>query len=80
MKVVTFLIPSFRGLRLERLGAWPPFCVLNTKKKNGLQIYIMTLGATATSSNDAETPPALWPYFLRMKYGLHDTDRFLLEL
>ena len=44
MKVVTILIPSFHGLRWERLGARPPFCVPNTKKKNGLQI--LTLGVT----------------------------------
>ena len=44
MKVVTILIPSFDGLRWERLGARPPFWFPNTKKKNGLQI--LTLGAT----------------------------------
>ena len=43
MKVVTILIPSFHGRRQECLGAQPPFCVLNTKKKSSLQI--MTLGA-----------------------------------
>ena len=33
MKVVTILIPSFHGRRLEHLGPQPSFCVLNTKKK-----------------------------------------------
>ena len=33
MKVVTILISSFHGRRLERLGPQPSFCVLNTKKK-----------------------------------------------
>ena len=44
MKVVTILIPSFHGLYKQLLGARPPFCVLTTKKKYGVQI--MTLGAT----------------------------------
>ena len=44
-----FLIPSFHGVRQKRLGAWLPFCVLNTKK-NGLQI--MSLAAYASETND----------------------------
>ena len=45
----TILIPGLRGLREERLGPQPPFCVLNTKKVNSLKI--MSLAAYAGETN-----------------------------
>ena len=32
-EVVTILIPSFHGVRLERLGVWPTICIGHTQKK-----------------------------------------------
>ena len=42
---VAILIPSFRGLRLERLGLWLSFCGLNTKKKKN-DLQMLSLAAT----------------------------------
>ena len=45
MKVVTLLIPSFHGPRYERLGAQPPFCVLNIyEEEKRLADYDSVLG------------------------------------
>lgn len=32
-EVVTILIPSFHGVRLERLGVWPTICIGHTQKR-----------------------------------------------
>ena len=47
----TILIPSFHGLREERLPQWLLFCVKNTKK-NALQI--MSLAAYASETKKAQ--------------------------
>ena len=47
----TILIPSFHGLREERLAQWLPFCVQNTKK-NALQI--ISLAAYASETKKAQ--------------------------
>ena len=44
----TILIPSFYGLRQERLAQWLPFCAINTEE-NGLQI--MSFAAYASETN-----------------------------
>ena len=52
MKVVTILIPSFQGLRLERLGAYSPFCDGPTKKKTEKKDALLDSPfAEASSSN-----------------------------
>ena len=52
IKVVKIqFIPSFHGLRYERLGARPRFCVLNTKKKKKLADYYSRNYATSSKRN-----------------------------
>ena len=45
-EVVTILIPSFHGVRLERLGVWPTICIGHTQKKRKKK-----LSAKANSTN-----------------------------
>ena len=44
-EVVTILIPSFHGVRWERLGVWPTICIGHTPKKG------KKLSATGNSTN-----------------------------
>ena len=70
----TIFIPSFQGLRYERLAQWPPFCVINTKK-TGLQI--MRLAAYASETN--QTQDFFCPSYYATLTGCLHEGRNILE-